>query len=350
MSRNKVNLVILANESPDDHQLWIKACEFYKEELDYRIVDLSKNNWLEEIQKEKFDHLLSKPAGLTSKFKDLYDERIYILERVLNYKVYPSAEENFIYENKRFLSFWLKANKIPHPKTDVFYVKDDAVAFLDTTKFPLVAKVNIGASGSGVEILQTKESALVYLQDTFSGKGARQRVGPNLQKGGLLKRGFYYVLHPSEIKKKLSIYKAVAGDKQRDFVIFQQFVPHAFEWRVVRIGESFFAHKKLMVDGKASGSLLKGYDDPPLSLFDFVKGITDKHQLYSQAVDVFESEAGYLVNEMQCIFGQSDNFQMKVKDVIGRYRFVDNQWLFESGDYNGNECFNLRVEWVIKNR
>lgn len=347
MSSVKIKVVILANESPDDHQLWVKACEMYSDRLSYRIVDLSKNDWLENIQKEPFDQLLSKPAGLTSKFKDLYDERIYILERVLNYKVYPSAEENFIYENKRFFSFWLKANKIPHPKTDVFYTKDEALQFIANSAFPLVAKVNIGASGSGVEILKTKEAATDYINDTFSGKGAKQRTGPNLQKGGLLKRGFQYILHPGEIKKKLAVYKAVAGDKQCDFVILQQFIPHNFEWRVVRIGESFFAHKKLMVDGKASGSLLKGYDNPPLSLFDFVRVLTDKHQLYSQAVDIFESQGEYLVNEMQCIFGQSDRFQMKVDDIIGRYRFVNNSWLFEPGDFNGHESYDLRVNHVL---
>ena len=81
---------------------------------------------------------------------------------------------------------------------------------------------------------------------------------------------------------------------------------------MVRIGDSFFAHKKLKILEKSSGSLLKNYDSPPLKLLDFVKAITDKHGFYSQAVDIFESERGYLVNEMQCIFGQSDPYQMMV--------------------------------------
>jgi hypothetical protein len=80
---------------------------------------------------------------------------------------------------------------------------------------------------------------------------------------------------------------------------------------------------------------------------DFVKKITTQHQLDSVAVDLFEQEDGYLINEIQCIFGQSDNYQMKVDDKIGRYIFVDNSWSFEEGSFNENENYDLRLEHAI---
>lgn len=345
--QKKINIIILGNENPDETTLWIKACEKEKARVNYRVVDMSKNNWLQEIQKEKFDQLIAKPPGHTSKFKQLYDERVNILSRTLGYKIYPSAEEIFIYENKRFLSFWLEANKIPHPKTNIFYDKPEALEFLEKTKYPVVGKVNIGASGSGVQILKTKTEANDYIKAIFSGKGAKKRVGPNLQKGGLLKRGLHYVFNPSDISKKLKKYKGVIDDKQSDFAILQEFIPHDFEWRVVRIGDSFFAHKKMILKEKASGSLIKNYDDPPLDILDFVKKITDEHQFYSQAVDIFEHKGNYLVNEMQCMFGQSDAHQMKVGGVIGRYIMQNGKWIFEKGDFNTNQCFDLRLQWVL---
>jgi len=341
----KVEFVILANEDPDDHSLWIKACE--KAGMNYRVVDLSKDDWLEEVQKKRFDYLLAKPPGLITKFKELYDERVYILERTLGYKIYPTAEEIFIYENKRFLASWLNANKIPHPETYVFYSREEVFSFLEKTKFPVVGKSNIGASGSGIHILKTKVLAEAHAESVFSGKGVRRRVGPNLKKGNILMRGLDYVFNPSQIKKKLNLYKDISGNKQTDFVIFQEFIPHDYEWRVVRIGDSFFAHKKMVKNEKASGSLVKGYDNPPLNLFDFVKQITDKHKLFSQAVDVFEHNGNYLVNEMQCIFGQSDAYQMKVDGVIGRYTNENGKWIFEAGDFNSNACYDLRLEWVL---
>ena len=290
---------------------------------------------------------MAKPGGLTSNYKQLYDERIFILENILGYYVFPTAREIFIYENKRFLSFWLRANKIPHPVTNVFYDKDEAKEFLDSVKYPIVGKVNIGASGSGVEILRSRIAATKYLQNTFSDKGAKQRIGPDLNKAGIIKRGFHYVVNPTDIKRKLAKYKKLASNVQRDFVIFQEFVEHSFEWRVVRIGDSFFAHKKLVLGDKASGSLLKEYDNPPLELLDFVKGITDEHHLFSQAVDIFESGNKFLVNEMQCIFGQSDNYQMLVDGKQGRYRFINAKWIFEEGDFCKNACYNLRIETVL---
>jgi glutathione synthase/RimK-type ligase-like ATP-grasp enzyme len=345
---NKIRVVILQNENPEDHLLWINACNSFVEKIEWRVVDLIKNDWLERVQKKPFDILLVKPGNLSNSYKQLYDERIFILSHVLKYTIFPSLEEIFIYENKRFLSFWLNANKIPHPKTAIFYTKNEALDYLKSQKMPIVGKTNIGASGSGVEILKNINEAQQYIENTFSGKGALQRTGPNFSKGGIIGRGLHYLFNPSKIRKKLFIYKTRASGIQKEFVILQQFVKHEYEWRVVRIGDSFFAHKKLLKGDKASGSLLKGYENPPLTLLNFVKEITDKHKFYSQAVDVFESEDGYLVNEMQCIFGQSDPYQMLIDGKPGRYVYQDNKWLFESGDFNRNESYNLRLEHIIE--
>ncbi len=65
------------------------------------------------------------------------------------------------------------------------------------------------------------------------------------------------------------------------------------------------------------------------------------------------SQGKYLINEMQCIFGQSDPYQMLVNGKPGRYVFKDGKWIFEEGMFNRNESYNLRVEFVLsqlKNR
>jgi hypothetical protein len=151
-----------------------------------------------------------------------------------------------------------------------------------------------------------------------------------------------------KIGNKLEIYRERRRDIQSNFVIFQEYIPHEFEWRVVRISDSFFAHKKLKSNEKASGSLLKEYVNPSLDLLDFVKKITDRYGFYSQAIDIFESERGYLINEMQCIFGQSDPYQMLVNGKPGRYCYINNKWVFEEGDFATNACFNLRLKHVLK--
>jgi glutathione synthase/RimK-type ligase-like ATP-grasp enzyme len=344
----KIKVAILKNELPDDHLYWIRACEELSNIIEFHVVDLTLDNWLEIISHSSFDFYLAKPGAVSSRFKLLYDERVFIIEKILGLNVFPSATEIFVYENKRFLSYWLQANKIPHPITHVFYHHDEVELFLKHATYPIVGKTNIGASGSGVIILKNAQQGAKYVRDTFDGRGATQRTGPNLNKGGIFERGFNYILHPEKIKSKLNIYKIRADDLQKGFVIFQEYIQHVFEWRVVRIGNSFFAHKKLLKGDKASGSLLKGYQNPPLELFDFVKEITDKYAFYSQAVDLFETSSGFLVNEMQCLFGQSDPYQMLVDGIPGRYRYINNCWVFEEGDFARNACYNLRLEFLYE--
>jgi len=345
-----LNVIILNNENLNDNLPWVNACEKYANDIEYRVVNLTASNWLEKIQERRFGILLAKPGGLTAPYKQLYDERIYILAFIMGYKIFPSPLEIFIYENKRFLSYWLKANKIPHPVTKVFYERGGAIEYIERCKFPFVAKTNIGASGSGISIIRNKTEANKYIWASFSGKGSPQRIGPNFEKGGILQRGLHYVLHPKEISKKIDIYQTRSSNMQKGFVIFQEYIPHEFEWRVVRIGDSFFAHKKLKSGNKASGTLLKQYYNPPFEILNFVKKITDKYKFYSQAVDIFESDRGYLINEMQCIFGQSDPYQMLVDGKPGRYRWINNKWVFEEGDFARNQCYDLRLEFVLKNQ
>lgn len=343
----RIKVAICSNEINDDIKLWVNACNDYENQIDYVIIDLTLNHWLDEIRDSHADYFLLKPGGYNESFKQLYDERVLIMEEDLNLNVFPSRKEVFIYENKRFLSFWLNANAIPHPSTNVFYFRKEAIKFIKSQSFPIVSKTNIGASGSGVKILRNEIEAISYINDVFDGKGADNRVGPNLKKKKILQRALKLIISPKKLKAKLFKYSVVSKSSQNHFVIFQKFIPHSFEWRVVRIGDSFFAHKKILDGEKASGSLKKGYDNPPLDLFDFVKEITDKHKFYSQAVDVFESNNGYLVNEMQCIFGQSDSFQMKVNGKVGRYIWGKQGWQFEEGDFNKNESFNLRLEHIL---
>jgi hypothetical protein len=200
--------------------------------------------------------------------------------------------------------------------------------------------MNIGASGKGVRILKNLAQAKAYAETVFS-KGARPYVGPSLSHGNFWSKAKNVIKKKGLLKKRLSGYRAILGETQR-YCIFQEYVEHSFEWRVVCIGDSFFAHKKMMHKGKASGSLVKGYSNPPLKLFDFVRELCQKHGLSSAAIDLFESGDEYLVNEIQCYFGQSDPYQMKVDDIVGRYVY-DQGWKFEAGDFARDQCYPLRV-------
>ncbi|TNE59467.1 MAG: hypothetical protein EP344_08515 [Bacteroidetes bacterium] len=346
---NKIKLAILKNEVVDDHLLWIDACQEYRDRLDYEIIDITRNDWLERIREGNYDGLLATPPGWTTPFKTLFDERMIILDSATDIPIYPSLEEMLIYENKKMLSYWLEAHRIPHPKTWVFYHEEEALDFVQNTPLPLVAKTSIGASGSGVSILRTHKLAAEYIHNTFSGVGTSRHVGPKWRQKGFLRRVLRKMSHPGELKAKLQLYQHLRTEVQKDFVIFQEYIEHDYEWRCVRIGDSFFGHKKIKAGDKASGSLIKGYEAPPFELLNFVREVTDLRHFLSQSVDIFVTTDGqYLINEMQCIFGQSDPYQMLIDGQPGRYRFLDGQWVFEPGDFNRHESFQLRVEHFIE--
>jgi glutathione synthase/RimK-type ligase-like ATP-grasp enzyme len=343
----KKKIVLFRNESADDHELWAEASSRRQDEIDYKVLDITASDWLERFREEQFDLVLLRPPGRTWQYKQLYDERSYILYHYSGLPVYPSLNEILIYENKRLLSDWLKVNDIPHPETWVFFSEKEALDHASSgIAFPLVAKTNIGASGNGVRFLGNEKELREYIVMAF-GKGVGVRTGPKLRKGSLASKLLKALLTRGFVKKRLGEYKASYDNPQRGFVIFQQFIIHSYEWRCVRIGDSFFAHKKIARNNKSSGTLIKAYDPVPESLLTFIRDITEKTDLSSVAVDLFERDGQYLVNEVQCFFGQSDPYQMLVDSIPGRYRYLEGRWKFEAGDYASNACYDLRLEHAL---
>lgn len=314
-------------------------------EISFDVIDIKLHNWLEKCLSRDYDLYLLRSPGSTDLMKQMFDERISILVEEFGKFIYPPSTEIKIYENKKYLSYWLKAKDIPHPKTEVFYDKKDATEFARNTNYPIVAKINIGSSGKGVKIIKSIQEANKYIRAAFR-KGIRPYIGPNFRTAPVLKKLSNAIKNKSLIERRLRSYKTVYKEPQK-YVIFQEFIPHSYEWRAVAIGESFFAHKKIVTGEKASGSLIKDYGDPTLNLMNFVRDICNKGGITSASFDIFETKDGFLVNEIQTFFGQSDPIQMKVKGVPGRYRYIDNKWVFEPGDWAANECYDLRLEHAL---
>lgn len=340
-----MKIAILKNEDEQSSAKWELACK--KQNLKPVIIDLTSHNWLFQLNTENFDFLLAKPPGKLSHYKNLYDERLYILSKVLNYQIYPSYEECYIYENKKLLSYYLAAKDIPHPKTWVFYRQNEALSFCKSAFFPIVAKTSIGASGSGVVILKNYGQSKNYINKAFSAKGIKRRFGPNRVTGKPSKWLIKAFNSPQYFISRLKEYVSIYKHGERDFVIFQKYIPHDFEWRSVRIGDSYFAHKKIKHGEKASGSKGIEYVDPPHKILNFTKALCEKNNFNFMAIDIFEYENEFFVNELQTIFGHVQDHIMEVNGIPGRYCYIDDQWIFEPGDFNTNESYDLRLETAI---
>jgi len=297
--------------------------------IEYIILDLLDNHWIENIKAAKVDGILVRVKGNFQEHKALFDERLRIIRFDLGIPIYPSYNEMFLYENKRMYAYWLKAKGFPHAYTHVFYEKVKAKQFLQQAKYPLVFKTNGGASSSGVTIIENKRKATHYVNRVFG-------INPYLSFGKI----------PWTRKWGIPIPKI--GMAQKHYVIMQDYIPIKWEWRIIKIGDSYFGHQKLLKGKFASGSDRVGWVEPPKELLFMIKEVCEVGKFDSMAMDVLESIDGkYYINELQSLFGSFLPYQMKINDVPGRFIFINNNFVFEAGEFNACNSNILRVKDFI---
>ncbi len=288
----------------------------------YQVIDITANDWVEQVQSAKCDAFLATPTALLNLWHQVQQERLWFLTQHLQKLLCPTFDELYLWESKRRMRDWLVVHQIPHPETWLFFERTQALRFCRETSYPLVCKSNSGAASSGVFILDNRRSAEALVRQAFS--------------KGILARA------------------ADAREREWGTILFQAYVPHDFEWRVVRIGDDFMCRRKVRIGAHASGSGDIGWAKPLPGMLDFVRALTDRGGFTSMAVDLFENSTGrgespFLVNELQALFGEIKRAQQHSDDA-GRWRHDPRaqQWRFEKGDFYRNACANLRVQLLLQ--
>jgi len=296
---------------------YVQACDELK--VNYQLFDIMDNEWYNKIVLDPFiSGFLISPRYYNNAWRNMYDERLKIISESGKI-LYPSIEELWIYESKRRMSYWLNLYKFKGPKTDIFYSYIEAIKFTETLQFPIVIKADAGYGSKGVKIFKYK-------------KGLKRFVKKHFNKGLVMNIGGYI------------------PQIEQGFIIFQEYIYTNVEWRLVRIGESFFAHEKLKKGDFHSGTGLAGWHPPQRKHLDLIKKVTDVGNLNNISLDVFETKNGeLLINEIQTLFGQQRDYQMIINGEPGRYLYNHDQdsWYFEKGDFCRNKCCNLRVQDIL---
>jgi glutathione synthase/RimK-type ligase-like ATP-grasp enzyme len=299
------------------HRHYIAACR--EMGISFKVLDILADDWIERFKASKSDVFLIWPSASGTMIKTAFDMRLKILEEDLGQRVFPAWKECWLTEHKPRLRDWLQAHNMPHPKTNVFFDRRSAVQFCNNADLPVVFKTAIGAAGSGVFFVKSKSKAKKIIAKFFS--------------SGIYIRSFE------------------PWDRQNGYLFVQEYLPDAEEWRMVRIGDSFFGYRKEKGDdGKHSASHKWSWLDPGKELLNLLKKITDTGDFKSMNVDIFKLKDGrLLVNECQTVFGcTTPAIQMKIDDVEGRYLFKEGKWVFEPGEFCRNHMCNLRLEWLLQ--
>lgn len=308
-----IKLGILKGQARE-YEHYVRACQ--EMDVHHAVIDLTADGWLEQVIEEECDGYLARPPHWTTVWREIYLERVFVIANQLNKFVFPSLLEMTLYENKKMMSYWMKVNNVPHPPTRVFVNQREALAFARTAVYPIVFKTSLGSAGSGVRILNDFAEAERIIVSAFD-TGIVRTPGDG-------------------------------RDRQWGYVIFQDYIRNAREFRIIRIGDSFFGHEKLAENGMHSGSNLVGWGAPPGRMLDLAYDVSERGQFNSMDFDVFMDEDHNLyVNELQCVFGSYNPSQMYIDDRPGRYRKFGGEWLFEEGLFCQNGCANLRVETAL---
>lgn len=297
------------------HKHYIMACREMK--ISYQIFDLTSPYWVNNFTMSDCDVFLVWPSSSNTAVKSMFDYRLRILEEEMGKRLYPTCKECWLYENKPRILDWLTVHNIPHPQSWVFYDEKRALEFASQTKLPVVIKTATGASASGIHIARSVQALKKIIKRAFN--------------KGLTPRGYD------------------PYDRQWGFVYIQEYLPDVHEWRMVRIGDSFFGYRKEKgTDGLHSASHKWSWIDPGEDLLNLLEKITDAGRFLSMDVDIFQTHDGrLLVNELQTVFGcTTPAIQMKVDDMEGRYVRTNGQWEFQQGEFCKNHMCNLRIEYI----
>jgi glutathione synthase/RimK-type ligase-like ATP-grasp enzyme len=311
----------------NSYEKYIAACRDLN--VDHQVVDLLASDWIRQIKESGCSGFLARPPSDFQERKAFFDERLYFINKVMNYPIYPSWEELYIYENKRVMAHWLEIHDIPHPKTFIFVRKKDALEHLKHCKYPVVFKASTGAAAKLVNIVNNYRQAKKITNKIFG------LIHP------ILASGYSgYSFHGLPVP--------LAGGRQRHYVIVQEFHKLKWEWRVIKIGDSYFGRKKLLKHGFASGSGLVSWEQPPDDVLHVAKSVYDKGKFLTMSVDVFETHSGLLlVNEIQAITGIRRGIEMRVNDKPGRLRLIDGKFVFEEGEFNQHDGYMERTKHFL---
>ena len=299
------------------HTRFVKACR--EAGCSFRVLNLASEAWLAEVRESGVDFVLVWPDAVTTDRAKVVKDRCDLIERALHIPVYPTRPERWMYEDKVRLADWLMAHNVPHPRTWVFFDREEAHDFAKSCALPVVFKLPFGAGSTGVRIVRSRRRLKRIVRRAFG-------------------RGHSSSGHDPR-------------DRQRGSILLQEYLPGIQEWRLVRIGSSYFGHPKGRRGEFHSGSGRVEWTPPTSRHLDFLHHVTEVGGFRSMAVDVFETSDGrLLVNELQTVFGASTSVhQLMVDGEPGRMvRSKEAGWEFEPGEFARNACANERLKDTLE--
>jgi glutathione synthase/RimK-type ligase-like ATP-grasp enzyme len=222
----------------------------------------------------------------------------------------------------------------------VFYIKKDALKWIDKTSFPKVFKLRGGAGATNVKLVKSKSEARKLTKRAF-GRGFPQfnrwnNLGERIRrfkegKDNIMSiiKGIVRLFIPTEFAKMYP--------REKGYVYFQEFIPNNnFDTRIVVVGGKAAAERRMVRenDFRASGSGKFCYDNINIESVKIAFDVAQRLKLLSVAFDFVEDEnSNPLIVEISYGFGTSG-----IDNAPG---YWDSSLQWHEGKFNPQE-------WMIK--
>lgn len=234
---------------------WIPYCE--KNGIAFKIVNCYKNNIVHQLigcSALLWHHHQGSPRDIV-----FAKQLLFALEQT-GLTVFPNFKTGWHFDDKVGQKYLLESGAIPVVNSLVFYKKEEALEWLNTTSFPKVFKLRGGAGSANVILVSDKRTATTLVKKAFGGGFSQYRAYDNLKERfrkyrlgktdfkDLLKGAMRFVVEPP--------FSKVAG-KEIGYIYFQEYIPdNDHDIRVIVIGDKAFAIKRMTRDNdfRASGS------------------------------------------------------------------------------------------------
>lgn len=241
---------------------WIKYLQ--NKAIDYITVNPYSNDFIEKIAKSThflwhFDHFDSKDTICAKTI-------INTLERKI--KTFPNANECSFFDDKLEQKYLFEQHLIKHPKTFVYFNKEEAFNNMDYINFPIVAKLRKGAGSNNVWLIKNKSELKTFIAKSFK-KGhsvfntkayLKRRYLQSKKNNDRIKGAFKSVTGAYSNNKNAHLIP-----KEKGYVLLQEFIENdGFDIRVVVINyaKAFTARRDANKgDWTASGSGRASYPD-----------------------------------------------------------------------------------------
>ncbi len=242
---------------------WTSLC--HDRGLECRLVNCFDSGIVGQVS--DCDALLWHPAHYVAEDMLLARQLIQALE-CRGLLVYPSTPTFWHFDDKVAQKYLLEAIGAPLVPTHTFFSLEDALAWIEGARFPLVFKLRRGAGSRNVRLVPDADTArrLVrrafgrgfkpiagYLRDSAVNVRRHRRAGDVLGVLRRLPRSVYRIHRTNRLMPR-----------ERGYVLFQDFVPdNAFDTRITVIGKRAFGFTRNVRPGdfRASGSGDIVYDD-----------------------------------------------------------------------------------------